>query len=888
MIFTRAKVPNCATLTMLTAGSIAILGYASFSKYQAQDKGPTGPSRATELQNRIRAVTSKILPFVVGLPGGTGVIISADGLVLSQAHVTPGHPSMLNASLGKQKRDRSAETTAVYLPDGSEVVADVLGWDMVYDLSVIKLRKPGPYPHAELSKHLPDLGSWVVRLGYPGPLRYRKGRPPELRLGKILHCSELTFVTDCLINGGDSGGPYFDLNGGVVGMIGGNRPTDSLLTNTSGFATPAKLIRTRLEAMARGEIIRQTAAEVRKLEAAKAVQAADMLPDDLWCQGSGTRELFREAVKPAAPAVVEILDGDVRTAYGTVVDRDGLLLTKASEVPDAPNCRLADGRVLSAQVVAFDPAYDLALLRVSASHLKPAAWKETADAPVGDLIAAVGTGALPVKIGVVSLPMQTFSGPFVTDVSRPPIVKVMPPEILGSRVQGRGYWVEFVEGNAANAGIRRGDVVVSITGMPIRSHEDVLNCVRGRRGGDRVPVQLVRAGKTIDLTMVLRTDPKTIMVDTLSRQSMMPPIGIPVAVPVSANECGGPAVGLDGQAMGLIIGRPALTFALVLPTEQVRERLKELRLGRPCTKLPPRALPAGAAPKLVSMALPDILESLKKRANRYAALLVEYDVTTEADADPRLLVAWQLNIGRDSRERHRIAFRGAKRLIEIRASKGFAFPVPAFEAPLDPAAPVEIAKSLQTARHMDLVSRKQGRIDHFFRYGSGATERWVFDEKNLSEAEGYEPTDYLANIGLQPPKATSDEGSVKHCWRLPGDFARLPRCQVLPREETADGVSCVVLQVPLDHGTETIWLDPGLGYSPRKWEFWSGKRLVWRRTNKDFREFAPGCWLPLEAAASFGPPAWTSLIPPDQSVYTQRMVLRFARVNDVPGSVFTR
>ena len=103
-----------------------------------------------------------------------------------------------------------------------------------------------------------------------------------------------------------------------------------------------------------------------------------------------------------------------------------------------------------------------------------------------------------------------------------------------------------------------------------------------------------------------------------------------------------------------------------------------------------------------------------------------------------------------------------------------------------------------------------------------------------------------------------------------------------------DGADCVVLEVALKEGTETIWLDSGLGYSPRKWEVRAGNRLVWRRTSKDFREFAPGCWLPLEAAASFGPPAWTSLVPPDQSVYTQHMSLRYARVNDVPDSIFTK
>jgi len=194
--------------------------------------------------------------------------------------------------------------------------------------------------------------------------------------------------------------------------------------------------------------------------------------------------------------------------------------------------------------------------------------------------------------------------------------------------------------------------------------------------------------------------------------------------------------------------------------------------------------------------------------------------------------------------------------------------------------------------------------------------RFVFDSQAMHAESVYGdedtffgflwPTDYLANIGVRPinhsprapfnPSVVSDEswrsrnGDVadEQAWQLPGNFARLPDCRVRPNEEQVDGAGCIVLEVPLKEGTETIWLDPGLGYSPRKWEVRIGNRLVWRRINKDFREFAPGCWLPLEAAASFGPPAWTSLVPTDQSAYTQHMSLRYARVNDVPESIFTK
>ena len=42
-----------------------------------------------------------------------------------------------------------------------------------------------------------------------------------MRLGKLLYSSEIDFVADCPTMGGDSGGPYFDLNGRLIGICDG-------------------------------------------------------------------------------------------------------------------------------------------------------------------------------------------------------------------------------------------------------------------------------------------------------------------------------------------------------------------------------------------------------------------------------------------------------------------------------------------------------------------------------------------------------------------------------------------------------------------------------------------------------------------------------------------
>src|SRR5262245_29040139 len=74
---------------------------------------------------------------------------------------------------------------------------------------------------------------------------------------------------------------------------------------------------------------------------------------------------------------------------------------------------------------------------------------------------------------------------------------------------------------------------------------------------------------------------------------------------------------------------------------------------------------------------------------------------------------------------------------------------------------------------------------------------------------------------------------------------------------------------------ETLWLDPALGYAPRRWEVRDGGVLVTRRANRQFEEFAPGCWLPWQAAVETGPPSWVPNKDHDQPVY--RVVIRLKR-----------
>ena len=143
----------------------------------------------------------------------SGVIISADGLILSQYHVS----HLLTAQDGRRNR-KPGESLTVILHDGHELKAELLCADCSYDVSLLRIVEPNVYPHTPIADSTSvKLGDGVLKLGHPSG--YRPGRRPVVRFGHVLCRDDNSFITDCRIVGGDSGGPLFDLDGHLIGIL---------------------------------------------------------------------------------------------------------------------------------------------------------------------------------------------------------------------------------------------------------------------------------------------------------------------------------------------------------------------------------------------------------------------------------------------------------------------------------------------------------------------------------------------------------------------------------------------------------------------------------------------------------------------------------------------
>jgi putative serine protease PepD len=192
------------------------------SASRAVPASTVAPSRSSSSlggeQLDIRAVLDKVQPSVVSIHTGTregeaagsGIVLSEDGLVLTNAHVIEG-----------------ATTIEVDFPDGQSVEARVLGRAPESDVAVIKAEGlDGPATPAELGTSGDLLvGDEVVAIGNALNL----GSEPSVTTGIVSQVGRSITApdgsvlddlvqTDAAINPGNSGGPLVNSQGQVVGV----------------------------------------------------------------------------------------------------------------------------------------------------------------------------------------------------------------------------------------------------------------------------------------------------------------------------------------------------------------------------------------------------------------------------------------------------------------------------------------------------------------------------------------------------------------------------------------------------------------------------------------------------------------------------------------------
>ncbi|MEO1112803.1 MAG: DegQ family serine endoprotease [Pseudomonadota bacterium] len=174
---------------------------------------------------------------------GSGVIISADGTVITNHHVIKG-----------------ADAVRVALNDRREFDADIVLMDERTDLAVLKIREEGPFEHVSFaSSDSLEVGDIVLAIGNPFGVgqTVTQGIVSALARTQVGVTDFQFFIqTDAAINPGNSGGALVDMSGNLVGI---NTAIFSRSggSNGIGFAIPAHMARFVAQAADQGGKVRR-------------------------------------------------------------------------------------------------------------------------------------------------------------------------------------------------------------------------------------------------------------------------------------------------------------------------------------------------------------------------------------------------------------------------------------------------------------------------------------------------------------------------------------------------------------------------------------------------------------------------------------------------------
>ena len=161
------------------------------------------------------------------LAQGSGFFISADGYVVTNNHVV-----------------EDAENIAVTMSDGSKVDATLVGSDPRTDVALLKVKADGKtFPYVQFSDKDPRVGDWVLAVGNPFGLGGSVTAGIISAHNRDIGSGPYDYLQiDAAVNRGNSGGPSFSLEGKVIGM-------NTAIFSPSGgnvgiaFAVPSALVK---------------------------------------------------------------------------------------------------------------------------------------------------------------------------------------------------------------------------------------------------------------------------------------------------------------------------------------------------------------------------------------------------------------------------------------------------------------------------------------------------------------------------------------------------------------------------------------------------------------------------------------------------------------------
>ena len=393
-----------------------------------------------EFNNRNRNGTPQ--PERRGTALGSGFLVSADGYVVTNNHVIA-----------------DADEIEIELRSGEKLPATVVGTDPRTDLALLKVEADSPLPFVSFGNS-DDMrvGDWVLAIGNPLGQGFSVSAGIVSARGRTLSGAYDDFIqTDAAINRGNSGGPLFNMKGDVIGV-------NTAILSPSG-----------------GSI---------GIGFSMASNVVSGVIDQL--------EKFGETRRGWLGVRIQNVTDDIAEAIG-LEQAAGALVT---DVPDGP---AADAGIEAGDVIISFDGKDVADTR--------GLVQQVAKAPVGESVRVVvfrdgGTQTILVTLGRLEEAVLTSAPAGDTPVPSEAPQTTIQGMLLGQltdqyrerfMISGDGGGVVILEveegSQAAEKGLRPGDLIVEVSQNPVSVPQDVVARIDAAKdAGRRSVLLLVRSG----------------------------------------------------------------------------------------------------------------------------------------------------------------------------------------------------------------------------------------------------------------------------------------------------------------------------------------------------------------------------------------------------------
>ena len=359
---------------------------------------------------------------------GSGFIVSADGIVLTNAHVVA-----------------DASEVRVKLTDKREYKAKVLGFDKASDVAVLKIDAKD-LPVVKLpGSDSAQVGEWVVAIGSPYGFENTVTAGIISAKGRSLpDGSYVPFIqTDVAVNPGNSGGPLFNLKGEVIGI------NSQIYSRSGGFQGVSFAIPIDVALNVQSQIVKT--GKVSRAQLGVTIQDVNQSLADSFGLKRPVGALVSSVSKDGAASKAGLEPGDIITRY------NGVEVFSSTELPSMV-AKAAPGTTVKLEVLRDGKSKDVSVTLGEAK---------------GPKVASNDSSSGSEEHGRLGIAARTLT----------------PDETKQVGIPG-GVLVQDTSGAAAAAGIQSGDVILSLNGKSVKSVDELKALVS--KSGKKIALLVLR------------------------------------------------------------------------------------------------------------------------------------------------------------------------------------------------------------------------------------------------------------------------------------------------------------------------------------------------------------------------------------------------------------